>query len=53
MPATQRVSSTRMALVMIRVAWSAFQAMTGIITLSSSCPPSAAARIAASHPITW
>ena len=35
------------------VACSAFQAMTGIITFSSSCPASAAARIAASQPITW
>jgi hypothetical protein len=37
----------------MRAAWSAFQAITGIITFSSSCPASAAARIVASHPITW
>ena len=37
----------------MRVAWSAFHAMTGIITFSSSCPASAAARIAASQPKTW
>ena len=37
----------------MRVACSAFHAMTGIMTLSSSCPASAAARIAASHPNTW
>jgi hypothetical protein len=42
-----------MALPRIRIACSAFQAMTGIMTFSSSCPLSAAARIAASHPITW
>ena len=36
----------------MRVAWSAFHAMTGIMTLSSSCPASAAARIVASHPNT-
>jgi hypothetical protein len=42
-----------MALVRIRVAWMAFQAMTGIMTFSSSCPASAAARMAASHPYTW
>jgi hypothetical protein len=53
MPATQRWSKTRMALPRMRVACRAFQAMTGIITLSSSWPASAAARIAASHPITW
>ena len=35
------------------VAWMAFQAITGIITFSSSCPASAAARMAASQPITW
>jgi hypothetical protein len=27
--------------------------MTGIMTFSSSCPASAAARIAASQPMTW
>ena len=53
MPATHRVSRIRMALVKIRVACSAFQAITGIMTFSSSWPPSAAARIAASQPITW
>jgi hypothetical protein len=31
----------------------AFHAITGIITFSSSCPASAAARIVASHPDTW
>ena len=35
------------------VACSAFHAMTGIMTFSSSCPASAAERIAASQPITW
>jgi hypothetical protein len=30
-----------------------FHAMTGIITFSSSCPASAAARIVASQPNTW
>jgi hypothetical protein len=50
MPLTQRVCSTRIALVNIRVACSAFHAMTGIITLSSSCPASQAALIAASQP---
>jgi hypothetical protein len=53
MPATQRVSNTRIAFVRIVIAWSAFQAITGIITFSSSCPASAPARIAASQPITW
>ena len=42
-----------MAFVRIRAAWSAFHAITGIITLSSSGPASAAARIAASQPYTW
>ena len=49
----QRVSNTRMALARIRVACSAFQAITGIMTFNSSWPPSAAARMAASQPITW
>ena len=34
-------------------AWSAFQAMTGIITLSSSCPASAAAAMVTSFPSAW
>jgi hypothetical protein len=34
--AMHRSSSTVMALVRMRVAWMAFQAMTGIITFSSS-----------------
>jgi hypothetical protein len=42
-----------MALARMRVACNAFQAITGIITFSSSCPASAAARTAASQPITW
>ena len=37
----------------MRVACSVFQAITGIITLSSSCPASAAAATVRSHPITW
>ena len=45
MPATQRSCSTRIASRRMRVACSAFQAITGIITFSSSCPASAAARI--------
>jgi hypothetical protein len=53
MPPTHRVSSTRIALPKMRVACSAFQAMTGIMTFSSSCPPSAAANTVASHPNTW
>jgi len=53
MPATQRVSKTRIALPRMRVACSAFQAITGIITLSSSWPASAAADTVASQPITW
>jgi hypothetical protein len=52
-PRTHRVSSTAIALPKMVEACSAFQAMTGIITFSSSCPASAAARIAASQPITW
>jgi hypothetical protein len=53
MPDTQRSWTTRIALVRMRVAWSAFHAMTGIITFSSSCPASHAARTAASQPYTW
>ena len=53
MPATQRVCITCMARARIRDACNAFQAMTGIMTFSSSCPASAAAVIVASHPITW
>ena len=34
-------------------ACSAFHAITGIITLSSSCPASAAAQTVVSQPITW
>ena len=50
---TQRSCSTRIACRRIRVAWMAFQAITGIMTLSSSCPASAAATIVASQPNTW
>jgi hypothetical protein len=53
MPATHRSWSTRIACRRMRVAWIAFQAITGIMTLSSSCPASAAARMAASQPNTW
>ncbi len=42
-----------MAFRRITVEWIAFQAMTGIITFSSSCPASQAAAIVASHPMTW
>jgi len=52
MPSTHRSAITRIACARIRVACNPFQAITGIITFSSSCPPSAPARIAASHPIT-
>ena len=41
-----------MALVMMRVAWMAFHAMTGIMTFSSSWLASEAARMAASQPYT-
>ena len=34
-------------------AWSAFQAMTGIMTFNSSWPASAATAIVVSQPITW
>jgi hypothetical protein len=43
----------RIAARRIRVAWSAFHAITGIITFSSSWPASAADAIAASQPMTW
>ena len=53
MPLTQRSLSTCMALPRIDVACSAFHAITGIITFSSSCPAAAEARIEASQPNTW
>ena len=53
MPVTHVTSSTCIARPRIVVACRAFQAMTGIITFNSSWPESAAASIAASHPITW
>ena len=52
MPATHLSCSVRIASRMMRVACSVFQAITGIITLSSSWPASVAERIAASQPIT-
>ena len=53
MPATARACRTAMAWLRMRVAWMAFQAITGIMTFSSSCPASEAARIVVSQPNTW
>jgi len=53
MPVTARAVRAFIAFAKIEDAWSAFHAMTGIITFSSSCPAAEAARIAASQPITW
>ncbi len=52
-PSMQRSRNTTSALVRMAEAWSAFHAITGIMTFSSSCPLSAAAATAASHPYTW
>ena len=49
-PSTLRVRSTRNALRRITAACKAFQAITGIITFSSSWPASDAAAIVASQP---
>jgi hypothetical protein len=38
MPPTHRVLRTAMALARMRIEWTAFQAITGIITFSSSWP---------------
>jgi hypothetical protein len=53
MPATHRSCRTLIAFVRILASWIAFHAITGIMTLSSSCPPSVAAMIVVSHPMTW
>ena len=53
MPATHLSCSVRIASRMMRVACSVFQAITGLITLSSSWPASAAMATVRSHPITW
>src|SRR5258705_9313914 len=53
MPSTQSVSSASIAPQRIVDACSAFHAITGIITFSSSWPASAAAQTVASQPITW
>ena len=53
MPSTHLVRSTFIASRRIVDACSAFQAMTGIITFSSSWPASHASAIVVSHPITW
>ena len=52
-PAMQRRRKTFSASRRIFDACSAFHAMTGIITLSSSCPASQAIATVASQPITW
>ena len=48
-----RVRSAFIALRRMVDECSAFQAITGIITFSSSCPASAAAQIVVSQPFTW
>ncbi len=53
MPFTHRSASTFAALVRMRIASSTLYAITGIITLSSSCPCSAAIATVVSSPITW
>lgn len=52
-PSMQRVRSTAIDRSRIPVAWIAFQAMTGIITFSSSCPASHAPAMVSSQPRTW
>ena len=51
-PSTHRTRKTFNASRRIVDAWSAFHAITGIITFSSSCPASHAIAMVVSHPIT-